>query len=380
VENSGYFGVRNLLTDARNEHARQSAALEKQTILEITCACRTLRERLLKSRIKERESFLESVEKAQEVLDTGGSDLGPAFYETAHGHLLGACQKLVAENQLELVKGITLLKGVSESNDGKGQKPYVGKVLCGEPLDQLREHKRIMNWDRIDAPWVVLEYLCLAEQCWHLSKSYFEEKGAKMGSVNEVQETSRLFNLRGYWYEMQGIRQQEQRNRAPITFTHERYSAYLEHITAAIICARSMNGESDVKQEYFYALELKLDGNELLLEVEEQEGGARAIYLMHRCNEDQAPLKYIKDLFSSVGKPVKVPENIACSQSASKLLSALKITGELKKLFFGKGQTNSATLKAKRVILKKAPSIDLKELHQQIHSFKLLEGAFSLRH
>ena len=247
----------------------------------------------------------------EKILETGGEYLGPAFYEMAADKLWHLCGRLAAEAQQDILAGIADV-GYLDKSDWEGDKvkhwkqPHLAKVYFKESITARYEHRQIMGWDRIDNVWVVWEYLCLAEQCWHLPHSYFETQGLSMGSVTNVQRSNQLLNLRGYWWEMQGIRQQRAPDHGPITFTRERYSAYLGQLTSAIILFHGLRGadSSIAETSPIYALELKLEQNELHLVVEWQKEGETSIYILHTCQEGAVPLKYLQKLFNNVGKKV----------------------------------------------------------------------------
>ncbi len=377
--------LRNQWTNQRNEHSREEHKLRKKAIKEITKACDTLKQRLNRSRIKEQKDRLAQLDKVYEVLRTGGPYLGPAFYETACDQLWQLCRTLADQNHSELLEGIATIGDLNKSSaitkkPKQIKRPHLESVEFNTSLNQLRELQKVMNWDRVDDPWVIWEYLCIAEQCWYLPQGYFEEQGLQMGSPNHVQKSNQLFNLRGYWYEMQCIRHQRRHEGHIVSFSRERYANYLEHITSALVYWYHLREETetDTADKLFYSAELVLDGNELLLQVEEQKGGAQATFFVHACQEGATPFVFLNNLLKNIGNRVEVPDTSPGSQTASKLLNALKLNGPLRDLFFKKGTTNSATLKHKKAVLEKCTSVNSEKLHKQIRGLKLLKGALSL--
>ncbi len=379
-------GIREGWANERSNHVREERALQKAAIKEVTQACQNLKARLKKSKIKTRQSCLDAIVEVEKILETGGEYLGPAFYETAANKLWHLCSCLAADAQQDILAGIADIEYIDKS-DWEGNKvkhwkqPHLAKVYFKESIAALHEHQQIMGWDRIDNAWVVWEYLCLAEQCWHLPQSYFETQGLPMGSATNVQRSNQLFNLRGYWCEMQGIRQQRASDHGPITFTRERYFAYLSQLTSAIILFHALReADSSVAETSpIYALELKLHQNELHLIVEWQKEGETSTYILHTCQEGAVPLKYLQKLFNNVGKKVSVADIHPGGQSAAKVLTALKIEGPLRKLFFSKGETHATTLIRTRAVLSEQVGIDPIKVTQHVSALGLtqLEGSFS---
>lgn len=377
--------LRDQWTDQRNEHVRKERKLQQQAIKEITTACDSLKQRLKRSRLKEKKNRLTQLDKVYEVLTTGGPYLGPPFYQTAFNQLWQLCRSLADQNNSKLLDGIATIGDLDNPSSPiekprQIKRPHLESVEFNTSLNKLHEHQKIMEWERVDTPWVIWEYLCIAEQCWHLPQSYFEEQGLQMGTPSQVKKSNYLFNLRGYWYDMQCIRQQRKQDVHIISFTRKRYVNYLEHITSALVYWHHLleEAETDTGYRQFYSAELILDGNELHLQIEEQKGGAQATFFVHACQEGATPLVFFNNLLENVGNPVEVPDTSPGSQTASKLLNALKLTGPLRDLFFKKGTTNSATLKHKKAVLEKCTNVDSKKLHKQIRDLKLLEGALSL--
>ena len=377
--------LRNHLTDQRNEYSRKERELQQRVINEITEACNTLKQRLKRLRVKDQKLLMTQLDQISDILKTGGLDLGIPFYQIAFDRLWQFCQSLASQNHSKLLEGIAIigdLDNTSATTEKPQQikRPYLESVQFTISLNQLREHQKVMSWERTDEPWVVWEYLCIAEQCWHLPQDYFERPGQHMSSPEEVQKSNYLFNLRSYWYKMQCIRKQIGCEHQIVGFTRKRYGSYLEYITSAIVYWHSLREEpyADTPFKPFYSAELKLSGNELHLQIEEQEEGALATYLVHACQDDSSPIIFFRNLLENVGHRVTVPDTSPGSQTAPKLLNALKINGPLRKLFFEKGETYSTILKHKKAIIQECLNVDSKKLHEQIQNFKLLSGALSL--
>lgn len=107
-------------------------------------------------------------------------------------------------------------------------------------------------------------------------------------------------------------------------------------------------------------------------------GGALATFFVHACQEGANPLVFLNNLLENIGNRVEVPDTSPGSQPAAKLLTALKLTGPLRDLFFEKGTTNSTILKCKKAVIEKCANVDSQKLHKQIQCLKKLDGAFSL--
>lgn len=376
--------LRDEWNNKRNDHAREARKLKKEAIKEITQVVVTLKKHLISSRIKSRQDDLQCIQEMEEILETGGECLGAAYYEMVADKLWSLCRDLAAKDQKKILSGIaevgyrTEYKDV-EKNPQLVKVAHLESVLFKNALGRFLVHQKLAgDWDRIDESWSVWELLHLAEQCWFLPPSYFEEQGLSMGTPKNVQKSNHLFNLRGCWYELQCIRNKCNTDIRPVLFKRDRYEAYLDHIISTIVFCKGLQKKKGNKKSSIpiYSVELKLDGNEIHLLVEE-EGGAQSVYLLHSPQENGAPLYFFKELMKNQGNRVKTPEKLT-SQPTAKLLTALKITSPFRKLFFGKSETYSGILLRTKEILGKLSLEDQEKIYKKIQGCRLLEGSFSL--
>ncbi len=378
-------GIRDAWTAELTKYSRETRSLKLAIVREIVDACQTLKSRVKKSRIKARQSVLKVIDEVEDILATGGQYLGPEFYELAADRLGLLCGTLARDGRIDILAGIADVgyrdkTGIKEGEVWSSKEPYLEQVHFKDSLIVLSEHRKAMGWDRVDNCWAVWEYLCLAEQCWHLSQSYFTTQKQIMGTVNKVQQSNQVFNLRCYWWEIQGIRQQCKSDHSPIVFTRKRYSAYLEHLTSAIVFFCAQEGMTNSEEvAAIYAVELKVHQNELHLLVEWHQGGEISVYILHICQESSVPLRFLQKLFDNVGNKVSIEEIDPDGQSVAKVLTALGIEQPLRKLFFPQNQTKTATLVRTRVILIEQVGVDPIKITQYIASLGLqqLEGPFS---
>jgi hypothetical protein len=175
----------------------------------------------------------------------------------------------------------------------------------------------------------------------------------------------------------------ENQTAKPITFTRKRYVTYPEHLSSAIVAFYNLKGSepSSAKTYPIHALELKLHQNELHLLVECQQHGETSIYILHTCQEGAVPLKYLRMLFANIGNKVLLSsvDQGHGSQSAAKVLTALKIVPPLRKLFFAKSETHSTILYQARAVLSDHVGIDPLKITHYVCNLGLpqIEGPFS---
>ncbi len=158
--------------------------------------------------------------------------------------------------------------------------------------------------------------------------------------------------LHGFWVELQSIR--NRRPKSTPFFSIERFSKYLEVVCSEIL-TRKVSENHDTLSLGIHAISLQLDGEYLILMVEEKRGEKKTPRLLHKFSGPTSPYLFLKKLIDHPDNDCSPSDLKMYSNSPSNLLDRAKIKGTLRKLFFKKGiRKGSIQLPSSRIILKDA--------------------------
>lgn len=382
--------LRNLWEDKRKKHQKEKIKFERQVVSEIQNACELLQKRVREHDFKTREDVLKELSDIQQILKTGGGIYSPHYYEVAACELVQICYELLKHQHL--ISGIIEIDALIKFNPAMPTTTFI-KGFQGSQISfcrSLRELYKLQENTCREYPeeiWVIWERLYVAYLAWHLPESYFKRPGFETGTLIKIQKANSLFQLQCYWDEMQRIRfRRPPKEGDSCFFLPSEYLRYLNTLISEIVCWNGLkdkqlditnNSNQTPYSKPYYAIELWLEGNELLLIIEHEKGDEREILLLHSFNEESVPLQFFKAAISNVGKEVNLREFDKGDQSVAKILCNVKINDPLRKLLFSGSTKCKRTLKQTRVILQEHPKKVANEITDYIKNLGLtqIEGS-----
>lgn len=287
----------------------------------------------------------------------------------AHDRLKELCIALYEKGHEWVVKDV-----IEVQNEAVGRFMPV-KFLLAPSLERLRALSKAWDWDE-PAVWVIWEYLYAACWAWKTPYKFFKRKLLHHDRPVKCRHSWRLLELYDTWWEIQNIRghkpkkpkNDEEPPKTPF-FTVERFSKYLDRVIQQITStpvALCHDNEDDVP----YALELLLQGDEVLLGIQQSKEGITVWRILQRFYDESQPWQFIKRLLSSeYGSPISISKE--CNQSIGRLIARAGLQGILKKIFIKKSAMNSCILSHRKALLHDFKELDLNGLNSKLSNFTL---------
>jgi hypothetical protein len=253
-------------------------------------------------------------------------------------------------------------------------------------MKKLQQERLLFSDLESKVPWVVYNNLCTACWSWSTSKSYFTDKSLKYEKPLNREKSMILLEQHISWCEMQAIKKRDCSEIGESLFSLKRYQKYLLILENQIALELSIHdpalyqkqGKGDVPYQY----RLRVDGTELWFGIECKKGGNIDSYLIANPRYLSVPHKFLNQISNAkAGEIIKVH-----ARSASDLIKRLNLSGEIKKIFFGKSSTREVKFNGPHILGEVTNRVDVTQLmkevlqlHQKYHSSEplsfLLSGA-----
>jgi hypothetical protein len=366
---------------ARNDYYKTYNQREKEAIGQINTTFQTAQEHIFSKKLHTNRKITKSLKSLEEILREQDKHCSPAHYEIATRELIGLFKLLFEKGESSFVSKFVQFKIPDKSIKKANSKITIAKILFSPSLDKLHSLIRKRNWENLHDLWIVWEHLWFEYWCWEKSEKYFEEQGFQNNTIAEHSTKTTPFDLYSASREMSAIREQVNGLNDSAFFTLNRFKNYLKAMMEHILFIQNdLHDESMLslpKSNKPYALELRLNNNQLQLIVEWSQGGEISCHLLHKFNENSAQLANIQPIFANEStKTISLSEN-SSGNNAVKYLERIGLKGELVKVFVEKSSTEEITFYGIRVELTRPKSINQIELLKQIQNLRFIEGSLS---
>ncbi len=323
---------------------------------------------------------LSSVENVLEGRD-GHRYFTPPYYEVAYDRLCGLCGSILEVGRVDLMKdfGEIVYTNGSKVNPKTQEVTYVQvpsflSFSFAPVRTQLLALNKAFLWDNLDHEWAMWEHFLLAEWCWKIPSSYFENKILESQDIEACAKSNSLMSNHAYWVEMHQIKNGKIPQHIRF-FQRDRFIQYLKPILNKILLHQEIDVNESIapKEITPYSLQLKLDDNELQLEVVWFKDAEAECFIVHKFKNDSSNQRLMQLLLQTEpGQKVSVEDSKL--QNIAKFFERTHLKGFLEQIFFRKIDQYSASPKNHVALIEKYPKIPIDELVAYIKSLEKIEG------
>jgi hypothetical protein len=243
--------------------------------------------------------IVNALKSIESVLNGEDKFYVPPHYEIASDRLAHLFQLLFDKGEAGLLEKLVHIRIPSEleKKANPSLAPSIDRFCFAPAIDDLYRLKNKKNWKNLHDQWVVWEHLWLAHWCWEKAEKYFQDKQLQYGTIKECSNSGFLLQLHSHHCEMHAIREQKSRVSECLFFTLERFKGYLRAVVDNVLLAqRKLLKDSasalPLQPSKPYAVELRLNDNQLQLFVEWSQDGETSCHLLHKFNEGSRKLKF----------------------------------------------------------------------------------------
>lgn len=245
------------------------------------------------------------------------------------------------------------------------QKHYIKRIKFAPALKGLHEARFLLSDQESELPWVVYNHLCTAYWAWNTSKSYFTDKSLKYKTPLNRARSMLCLEQHSCWCEMQAIKKRNYSGTGESLFSLDRYKKHLlilENKIALELYDHELyqkQGKSDVPYQY----RLRVDGTELWFAIEWEKGRRLDYYLIANPQNGSPTQKFIELISKAeAGTMIKAP-----ARNAADLMQRSHLSGEIRKIFFGKSSTLTVKFNGPNILGETTNRVDLAQLVKEVN-------------
>jgi hypothetical protein len=246
------------------------------------------------------------------------------------------------------------------------QEYYVERIKFAPVLKRLQEARFLLSDLESEEPWVVYNHLCTAYWSWSTSKSYFTDKSLKYETPLNRARSMLWLEQHSCWCEMQAIKKRNYSRIGESLFSLNRYKKHLSILETEIAVQLSRHdpelyqkqGKSDVP----YQFRLSVDSTELWFAIEWEKGKKTDCYLIANPQNLSSTHQFIGLISKAeAGEMVK-----ASARTVADLMKRSNLSGEIRKIFFGKSSTYEVKFNGPNILGEAANRVDVTQLVKEV--------------
>lgn len=324
---------------------------------------------LLNNTIEERYCTPKEYEIAYEYM----KDLCCELVEKGYGHLIPEFVDIASKEKriinLEETRRrhqLTPLKKGDMTSFTLVQEHYVERTKFASALKELQEARFLLSDLESEVSWVVYNHLCTACWSWSTSKSYFTDKSLKYESPLNRARSMLLLEQRSCWCEMQAIKKRNSSGLGEALFSVTRYKKHLSILESQIALELSRHapelyhkqGKSDVPYQY----RLCVDSTELWFAIEWEKGRKPDCYLITNPQLSSVIHQFIQSISKAeAGEMINAP-----ARSVADLMKRSNLSGEIRKIFFGKSSTRQVKFNGPNILGVDTNRVDITQIVKEV--------------
>ncbi|MGE4573291.1 MAG: hypothetical protein AB7E63_02790 [Parachlamydia sp.] len=331
--------------------------------------CLSKIDRLLNNAIEERYCAQKDYEMAHEYM----KDVCCEIVEKGHGSLIAEFVDIASRDKqvinLEETRNrhqLTPLKKRDMASFTLIQEHYVKRIKFAPAITKLQEARFSLFDPKSEELWVVYHHLCIAHWAWNTSKSYFTDKSLKYETPLGRSKSIICLELHSRWYEMQAMKQRNYSGPEQSLFPLKRYKNHLlrleNHIARELFKHDPELYQNQSKNDVPYQYHLYLDYKALWFAIEWKKGQEPNCYLIAKPNDSSITHQFIQQISKAEAETmIKAP-----ARSAADLMERSNLSGEIRKIFFGKPSTYEVKFNGQNVLGEATDGVNTNQLVKEV--------------
>ena len=375
--------------DQEQEHRKKYGRLQKKAIKDIKSCFAQLKLDLSTADLINAPILQPNITALAKIIEVHFPALiSSSLIYDAHDYFKALCAQVADLGRVDLIKnhveivyiekyktdevtGRLILIDGDPSTDITYKEPAIFACLFAPAVYELKRLDALFFADNVRELWVAWYYIKLAEWCWNLPQGYFDKE--KVDLENSYSHSIYLINACTLRAEMNCIKERRDVNLNTSFFKKSRFEKYLNLIIGQISKDQEINKAASEKLAIAneparpHAIEMRLDGNELLLDIEWVAQEEHETRIIHKFIEDSSTHQFINRVVDAEADSVIDIEDK--HGSIAKYYTRTKLKGILADLFFTKcteRKSNSIIFNGARLILDKRPRSQLIALRKKI--------------
>lgn len=368
----------------KGKFKKEYEATERKTIKEIENAFVNLHKLLDKQKLTKQAVVQEGISSIENVLEfqDGHIFAMPPYYEIAYDRFKNLCYRLLELGHNDIVKKFGELIAINKPLvDPKSQaisvvsEWHVHYFTFNPSRSKLFDLGKVFTWDEVAFSWAVWEYLALAEWCWDMPFTFFEERELEYVNAETCAQSRFLLNLHGFWTEMNALKNGNNQINI-LFFDRKRFTNYLKTLLNVVLLHQEIHGAMPQQslRPSPYSIELKLNDGKLTLDVEWFQDGTKDTYLIHKFNEESDYHTFTRKLLNSAPETSICIEDFTKGATIPKFLERTKLKGVFSDIFFSQKSTHKLAKRSNRIILTDQSQSDLHCLRESIKCLPKIRG------